>query len=232
MNKYEEVLHNTLTALKLFSDEIKNVCILHIPHSSDYIPDDSIYLNKRYEDDIHEWIQEVVEIEEDPEVIIVDEDLQEEDSGEGMLTEGTKDLIPSVDLDDPDAAMAWLENLAAKQGISEDELITSPEDRSETPPEWIQETIDDLPATPEEEIEKPKGISPQEAVIVDEIPGTDQIPTIAGEDEIFREDVIQITNLAESVGAITQFLNAYLGKDPECSLYFESPGVKKRDFIQ
>ena len=55
MNKYEEVLHNTLTALKLFSDEIKNVCILHIPHSSDYIPDDSIYLNKRYEDDIHEW---------------------------------------------------------------------------------------------------------------------------------------------------------------------------------
>jgi competence ComEA-like helix-hairpin-helix protein len=41
-------------------------------------------------------------------------------------------------LDDSDAAMAWLESLAAKQGVSEDELFTSPEERQETPPAWIE----------------------------------------------------------------------------------------------
>ena len=50
------------------------------------------------------------------------------------------DIESKVDLDDADAAMAWLESLAAKQGVSEEELLTSPEERSETPPKWVQET--------------------------------------------------------------------------------------------
>ena len=41
-------------------------------------------------------------------------------------------------LDDMDSALAWLEGLAAKQGADEDSLkITAPENRTETPPEWI-----------------------------------------------------------------------------------------------
>jgi competence ComEA-like helix-hairpin-helix protein len=49
------------------------------------------------------------------------------------------------DFDDVDAALAWLEGLAAKQGVSEDELITRPDDRSETPPEWaIEDTQSEL----------------------------------------------------------------------------------------
>jgi len=40
--------------------------------------------------------------------------------------------------------MAWLENLAAGQGVSEEELISSPEDRSDTPPDWVQEMADDV----------------------------------------------------------------------------------------
>ena len=38
-----------------------------------------------------------------------------------------------------DAAMAWLESLAAKQGAKAEELITNPEDRLEKPPEWVEQ---------------------------------------------------------------------------------------------
>jgi hypothetical protein len=37
-----------------------------------------------------------------------------------------------------DSTFAWLESLAAKQGASEEELITKPEERLEAPPEWIR----------------------------------------------------------------------------------------------
>lgn len=38
-----------------------------------------------------------------------------------------------------DAAMLWLESLAAKQGAKSEELITNPEERPETPPEWVEQ---------------------------------------------------------------------------------------------
>jgi tetratricopeptide (TPR) repeat protein len=38
-----------------------------------------------------------------------------------------------------DAAMAWLESLAAKQGAKSEELITDPNARSETVPDWIEQ---------------------------------------------------------------------------------------------
>ena len=47
--------------------------------------------------------------------------------------------VPTDEFEDADSAMAWLDGLAAKQGFSEDELITQPEDRPETPPDWVQE---------------------------------------------------------------------------------------------
>ncbi|MBT3392273.1 MAG: tetratricopeptide repeat protein [Chloroflexi bacterium] len=45
------------------------------------------------------------------------------------------------DFADADAAMAWLESLAAKQGVPEEELLSTPEERSETPPDWVQSTV-------------------------------------------------------------------------------------------
>ena len=38
---------------------------------------------------------------------------------------------------DIDQALAWLESLAVKQGVDEETLITSPESRLETPPDWV-----------------------------------------------------------------------------------------------
>ncbi len=38
-----------------------------------------------------------------------------------------------------DDAIAWLESLAAKHGAKPEELVTDPNKRSETPPEWVQQ---------------------------------------------------------------------------------------------
>ncbi len=51
-------------------------------------------------------------------------------------------------LEDQDAALAWLENLAAKQGARPEELLTRPEERSETPPEWVRKEMGAKPAEP------------------------------------------------------------------------------------
>jgi hypothetical protein len=39
---------------------------------------------------------------------------------------------------DLDAAFAWLESLAVRQGVEEETLLVSAQDRAETPPEWVQ----------------------------------------------------------------------------------------------
>ncbi len=46
---------------------------------------------------------------------------------------------PSTESDETEAAMAWLESLAARQGAPQDQLTTRPEDRSEIAPEWVLE---------------------------------------------------------------------------------------------
>jgi competence ComEA-like helix-hairpin-helix protein len=61
------------------------------------------------------------------------------------MPEETEEAVPSEpDLNDMDAAFAWLESLAAKQGVEEGMLL-KPEERSETPPDWIQEAMDAQP---------------------------------------------------------------------------------------
>ncbi len=50
----------------------------------------------------------------------------------------TQTGVPAMG-DDIDAALAWLESLAAKQGADEETLITRPEDRADVAPEWVQQ---------------------------------------------------------------------------------------------
>jgi competence ComEA-like helix-hairpin-helix protein len=52
---------------------------------------------------------------------------------------GTEIPAASIDLTDQDAALAWLESLAVQHGAREEELITRPEERLETMPEWIKQ---------------------------------------------------------------------------------------------
>jgi tetratricopeptide (TPR) repeat protein len=64
--------------------------------------------------------------------------------------------------EEQDDGIAWLEGLAAKHGAKPEELVTKPEERSETEPEWIQQAratkesaettsiLDEAPAEPSE----------------------------------------------------------------------------------
>jgi tetratricopeptide (TPR) repeat protein len=49
---------------------------------------------------------------------------------------------PAPDLSDMDAALARLEGLAAKQGADEAALATSPEERLESPPDWVKQEME------------------------------------------------------------------------------------------
>ena len=60
---------------------------------------------------------------------------------------------------DIDQALAWLESLAVKQGAEEETLITKPESRLETPPDWVEksaqqeiEQAEETQETPEKEV--------------------------------------------------------------------------------
>ena len=84
---------------------------------------------------------------------------------------------PGFSLEDQDAALAWLESLAQKQGVAEEELLTKPEERLEAPPTWVQEV-----AT-EEPVELPPPIQPQvEPMPVEEI--VPPVETVAPPTEI------------------------------------------------
>ena len=52
--------------------------------------------------------------------------------------------LEGINLEGQDAALAWLETLAQKQGIPEEELITSPEEMAEVPPAWIEELKEEV----------------------------------------------------------------------------------------
>jgi tetratricopeptide (TPR) repeat protein len=56
--------------------------------------------------------------------------------------------IPAETVSETDAALAWLENLAAKHGADEETLYVPPEQRTETPPDWVSKSVE--PQTSEE----------------------------------------------------------------------------------
>jgi hypothetical protein len=72
---------------------------------------------------------------------------------------GATDAAPPSDADQ-DAALAWLENLARKQGVDEEELVTSPEDRGESPPDWVVESMGQYEETGAVPMESPEVESP------------------------------------------------------------------------
>jgi tetratricopeptide (TPR) repeat protein len=67
------------------------------------------------------------------------------------------EAVPDLSAMSADEAMRWLEGLAAKQGAAPEELITSPEERTETPPAWLAAGAPaETPApTPAEELPLP-----------------------------------------------------------------------------
>lgn len=67
----------------------------------------------------------------------------------------------SPDLSDIDAALAWMEALAARQGAEPETLtITPPEQRQEIPPDWIKEELQEAESSAVSEIELPEEVQP------------------------------------------------------------------------
>ena len=105
---------------------------------------DSIPLDTRIEGQVEEsvlgsentdWMQSDGQgipetVETVPEVPVMETPMTEEKAGPGQ-----------PDLSDMDSAMAWLKSLAARQGADEATLITPPDQRTETPPEWLTDEI-------------------------------------------------------------------------------------------
>jgi competence ComEA-like helix-hairpin-helix protein len=67
------------------------------------------------------------------------EETPTEEALEETLEETPEQEAAAPDLSDEEAAFAWLESLAAKQGATEG-LLLDDEERSETAPDWVQET--------------------------------------------------------------------------------------------
>lgn len=92
---------------------------------------------------------------------------------EEKLTEEIEQQPPAGELD-MDAAMAWLESLAAKQGAEEETLLTPPEQRLEQPPEWVQQQIEDQASFTQP-------AEPQSQIPEAEFPSLEELPTKASE---------------------------------------------------
>lgn len=87
---------------------------------------------------------------------------------------------PPIETLDIDEAMAWLESLAARQGADEATLITKPEDRTETPPDWVLEDLELMTD------------SPQEAEPVEEA-----VQRLPDDSALVSDEAIQIDSLSE-----------------------------------
>jgi len=65
--------------------------------------------------------------------------ISEEETTEIVDFDATDTGVLGTSAEEQDDAIAWLEGLAAKHGAKPEELVTDPEARSETEPEWVQQ---------------------------------------------------------------------------------------------
>jgi cytochrome c-type biogenesis protein CcmH/NrfG len=81
---------------------------------------------------------------------------EDEETQPSPIEADALESLPAADapsLEDTDAAIAWLESLAAKQGAAEEELVMDPEARGETPPDWVTESMSALDGEEEQPAE-------------------------------------------------------------------------------
>jgi len=112
---------------------------------------------------------------------IEDESLPDWLQGSAPEEETPGEPVPAAPADDlgtkpeeQDEALAWLESLAAKQGAKSEELLTTPEERSEDVPEWVQEAARQEDSAPK--AEEPAQPEPPTAESVVESQAEAEIP--------------------------------------------------------
>ncbi|MEJ2598662.1 MAG: helix-hairpin-helix domain-containing protein, partial [Anaerolineales bacterium] len=83
------------------------------------------------------------------------------------------------EMQESDDAFAWLESLAVRQGADE-ALLLNPEERSETPPEWVQAEVEEDEGEPEQPVmvesdTAEEAISPEETTAIEAETGTEEL---------------------------------------------------------
>jgi competence ComEA-like helix-hairpin-helix protein len=121
-----------------------------------------------------EWVQksaqaETVEAEEEEITSLEAAPIESE-------TEGVEAIETGAPMDE-EAAFAWLESLAAKQGV-EEALLSKPEERSEEPPEWVREAARQEAAQEEISPPEPEELGPAIETPVGEPPQVEIEPSI------------------------------------------------------
>ena len=108
-----------------------------------------------------------------PETVIPSPELEPEVMVPSDRPEYPADIIADSELDD-DEVLGWLEGLAARQGVDEEELITSPEERTTELPaaiEMLSEvSIDEgqvIPEEPEEGLEWLERLATERGIGID-----------------------------------------------------------------
>jgi len=135
------------------------------------------------------------EIEEFPveEPLIAEEVPSEPGALPAILPEVTEEALP-VSVEEEDAAIAWLESLAARQGALEEEMLTRPEERLTGPPEWVQKVSEAAEEVPVTGVEHEEEITEEPTVgeLVEEGEG----PTL----ELKEEEVAEVPAAGELIG--------------------------------
>jgi competence ComEA-like helix-hairpin-helix protein len=103
---------------------------------------------------------------------------------------------------DQDAAFAWLESLAVKQGANE-ALILKPEERLETMPEWVKKDVEEAQAEQPLEAEAPEEAA-GDLEIAEPTEAELEAATPAGESALFTEEAetspfVELELLAQEV---------------------------------
>jgi len=123
---------------------------------------------------------------------------------------------------DQDAAFAWLESLAVKQGASEALLLT-PEERSETMPEWVKNDIEAAQAAQSVEAEADLGETPPEETRVEE-ETPELVPPAATALEMETTEATSSEIEAEPVG---EWQEAAAEAEQEVELFIPADEIEK-----
>jgi cytochrome c-type biogenesis protein CcmH/NrfG len=85
-------------------------------------------------DELPDWLKDLEK--EEPAAPLVTAKPEQPEAGDQVEAPPAQEMPGLAEEED---AFAWLEALAARHGADEEALVTSAEERRETPPEWIQE---------------------------------------------------------------------------------------------
>jgi tetratricopeptide (TPR) repeat protein len=123
-----------------------------------------------------DWVTQVVETPATPEPVASESEIFAPSvepvapAAEDEFSARVDASAPGVSADDQDASLAWLESLAAKHGANPEELLTAPDARQDTPPDWVTQVVE-TPAAPEPVAPEPEIVTPAE-----EVPPQDDAP--------------------------------------------------------